>query len=225
MLERRSLLKTTLLSTVSLAFFSRMAWAQALICKPGVTPRQTSGPFYPTDHLPVDKIDVDADLVALDGHSEKAAGDIVIVEGYVQNQQCQPLKGALVEIWQACASGRYNHEDDPNTAPLDPHFQYWGKAVTDEKGFYRFRTIVPGAYPADVGWTRPPHIHFKVTQKGYYELITQMYFKHESALNAVDEILQALKKSDQEKLIVEFKAKPNQNYPVGQFDIQLKKKI
>ncbi len=218
---RRDLLTKTFLSTLSLAAFSKMAWAQALICKPGMTPRQTSGPFYPTDHLPVDKIDVDADLVSLEGHAEKAVGDIVIIEGVVMDQNCRPLSGALVEIWQACASGKYNHADDPNTAPLDPHFQYWGKAVTDVNGFYRFRTIIPGAYPADEGWDRPPHVHFKITRKGYAELVTQMYFKN-NPLNDVDQILQSLKKTDQDKLVVEFKNQTTQKYPVGQFNIQLR---
>src|SRR2546430_3692171 len=54
----------------------------------------------------------------------------------------------LVEIWQASASGRYTHPDDRNNAaPLDPNFQGWGKAVTDQEGHYLFKTILPGQYP------------------------------------------------------------------------------
>ena len=182
----------------------------------GVTPQQTAGPFYPN------KINVGTDLILLEGHSEKARGDIVIIEGLVLDQSYQTIPGALVEIWQACASGRYNHADDPNPAPLDPHFQYWGKAITDANGFYHFRTIIPGSYPAEEGWDRPAHVHFKVTCEGFDKVITQMYFKNDP-LNAVDQILLELDKSDQDKLIVDFKPRADLKHPVGQFNIQLKK--
>lgn len=184
----------------------------------GVTPQQTAGPFYPAD-----KINVSTDLVRLDGQSQKAIGDIVVVEGLVLDQAYQIIPGALVEIWQACASGRYNHVDDPNPAPLDPHFQYWGKAFTDQNGFYRFRTIIPGSYPAEEGWNRPAHIHFKIMHPQYQDVITQMYFKHDP-LNDVDQILLELKQSDQDKLIVDFKNRADLNHPVGQFNIQMKKR-
>lgn len=187
------------------------------ILSPGVTPPQTAGPFYP-----LDKINVDADLVFIEGHSEKASGDIVIIEGLVLDQYDQALSRAQVEIWQACASGRYNHVDDPNPAPLDPHFKYWGKDITDANGFYRFRTIIPGSYPAEEGWDRPAHIHFKITCEGFDDVTTQMYFKHDP-LNAVDQILLELKTSDQNKLIVDFKKRADLKYPVGQFNIKLKK--
>lgn len=189
---------------------------------PGVTPGQTAGPFYPSDHLPVDKINVDADLVLLEGQSEKAIGDVVVIEGLVVDQSYKSIPGALVEIWQACASGRYKHVDDPNPAPLDPHFQYWGKAITDAKGFYRFRTIIPGSYPAEEGWNRPAHIHFKITREGFEDVVTQMYFKHDP-LNAIDQILQELEKSEQDKLIVDFQDRADETYPIGNFNIQLTK--
>ena len=223
---RRELLTKTLLSTLSLALFTkvfgRSALASSGTCQPGATPEQTSGPFYPTDHLPNDVINNDADLVTLDGHTKTAKGEIVIVMGSVKTQNCIPVSGALVEIWQACASGKYNHADDQNPAPMDPYFQYWGKAVTDLNGFYRFRTIIPGAYPATNDWDRPPHIHFKITCGGYIELVTQMYFKNDP-LNDLDPILQSLSKPEQKQLIVEFKNQANQIYPVGEFNIQLEK--
>ena len=34
----------------------------------------------------------------------------------------RPLRGQLVEIWQANAAGRYRHAVDPHDAPLDPNF-------------------------------------------------------------------------------------------------------
>jgi protocatechuate 3,4-dioxygenase beta subunit len=214
-MNRRNLLRNGLLSSAALFTLPALA---ADVCKPGRTPAQTEGPFYPV----AEQVDTDADLVVVQGKSQIADGEIVLVEGLLTDQQCLPVSGALVEIWQACRSGRYNHPSDPNTAPLDPNFQYWGKATTDKNGFYRFRTIIPGAYPADTNWMRPPHIHFKVSRLGYNELITQMYFDGNS-FNKSDKILRQLKKIDQEKVIVQFHESPSAPHPVGTFNIQIVK--
>ncbi len=161
-------------------------------------------------------------MVYLKGSNLAASGTVIIVQGQLTDQKNNPVKGALVEIWQACKTGRYNHPSDPNTQPLDPNFQYWGKAVTNAAGVYRFRTIVPGAYPADTDWVRPPHIHFKVSKVGYMELITQMYFAGQD-LNSADKILQQLPDVEQQKLVVEFRNEANLPHPVGDFNIQIRK--
>lgn len=217
-INRRNLLKNGLISTVAFLALPLNAKAAEQCLSGEKTPPQTKGPFYPV----VDQIDTDADLIQVAGATIGAKGKIIIVEGVVTDQTCKPVPGTLVEIWQACESGRYNHPSDPNTAPLDPNFQYWGKAVTDNEGKYRFRTIVPGAYPADTDWVRPPHIHFKVSRLGYIELITQMYFSGEN-LNDKDLILKRLKKSDQAKVIIDLKNVAQAPHPVGTFNIQIEK--
>lgn len=163
------------------------------------TAPQTSGPFYPGESL----FTVTNDLTRIAGRPARAAGQVIYVRGQVTNQSCEPVADANVEIWQACASGRYNNPRDPNPAPLDPNFRYWGEAYTDREGRYMFKTIVPGAYPADTDWTRPPHIHFRVSRIGHEELVTQMYFKGQS-LNDRDLILGALPPSDRNGVVVEF---------------------
>jgi protocatechuate 3,4-dioxygenase, beta subunit len=215
-MNRRNLIKNTLFSTAAIASASSMAIAQQ--CLTAKTPKQPEGPFYPI----VDQIDKDADLIRVTGKNEIAKGQIVIVEGQLSDQNCKPVQNASVEIWQACATGKYDHPSDPNTADTDPNFQYWGKSVTDLNGNYKFRTIIPGSYPAGEGWIRPAHIHFKISALGYVELITQMYFDGET-LNTKDLILQRLKKEDQKKLIVQFVSIPNASHPVGQFNIQIEK--
>ena len=188
-------------------------------CSRILTPTQPEGPFYPV----VDQVDTDADLIYVNKSTNSAAGEIIVIEGQVQDQHCKPVQGVLVEIWQACHTGRYNHPQDPNTAELDPNFQYWGKAVTDAGGLYRFRTILPGAYPADDTWMRPPHIHYKVSKLGYLELITQMYFTGNDDLNSRDLILSRLTKEQQNEVIVAFKKRADVAYPVGTFNIQIEK--
>lgn len=217
MSTRRDLLKNTLLAGAGL-IVTNVAEAAPGQCSRAKTPIQPEGPFYPI----VDQLDKDNDLIRVQGSTEIAKGQVVIVQGFVRDQNCEPVVGALVEIWQACHTGRYNHQSDPNTAPLDPNFQYWGKAVTNARGQYRFRTIVPGAYPAGQGWVRPPHIHFKVSKLGYLELITQMYFAGHS-LNSRDQILRRLPQNDQAKVIVNFNTQQGLPHPVGQFDIVMEK--
>ena len=65
---------------------------------------------------------------------------------------------------------------------------------------FQFKTIVPGYYPVNEEWLRPPHIHFKVSKLGYSELITQMYFP-DNDLNKSDRLLQGKSESDQRLMI------------------------
>lgn len=161
-----------------------------------LTPAQPEGPFYPENSA----LGEDNDLVWVKGKSSPAEGEIILIKGTVRDLQCQPVEGALVEIWQACHTGKYDHSGDPNPAKKDPNFQYWGQCMTDQNGQYLFRTVKPGAYPAGSGWVRPPHIHFHVKKIRYQELVTQLYFAGE-ALNSADLILRQLSKEEQEKVV------------------------
>lgn len=185
------------------------------------TPAQTEGPFYPK-HEQADK---DLDLTLIQGHTERAQGEVVYVSGQVLGDDFKPVPGALVDVWQANVHGRYHHEDDPNTAPLDEHFQGWGQIKADDQGRYSFKTIIPGAYPAENDWMRPPHIHFKVSKRGYHELTTQMYFAGH-ALNEKDAILQELPEAERGKVVVAFAegtAEDEADAKRGAFNIMLRR--
>ena len=183
------------------------------------TPHQTEGPFFPKRDQP----DKDVDLTRIKGHSVQAEGKVIVVKGVIVDDDMNPISGALIDVWQANVYGRYDHEDDPNPAPLDPNFQSWARMVTGDDGAYEFKTIVPGAYKVDGSWSRPPHIHFKIAKRGYHELTTQMYFAGEK-LNDDDQILQALSKEEQNLLIVDFVPVASEPVvPVGQFDVSIRK--
>ncbi|QHQ33869.1 protocatechuate 3,4-dioxygenase subunit beta [Algicella marina] len=111
---------------------------------------------------------------------ESAIGERIIVHGRLLDERAKPVRGALLEFWQANAGGRYRHKKDAYLAPLDPNFGGCGRTITDEDGYYAFRTIKPGPYPWPNGvndW-RPSHIHFSVFGDGFAQrLITQMYFE------------------------------------------------
>ena len=106
-------------------------------------------------------------------------GERIIVTGIVSGADGVPVPGALVELWQANAAGRYDHPVDDHPAPLDPNFHGDGRCLTDDDGRYRFVTVKPGAYPWKNhrnAW-RPAHIHFSVFGRSFRErLVTQMYF-------------------------------------------------
>ncbi len=181
----------------------------------------TEGPFYPEK----DQEDKDNDLTRVRGRNKSAKGEVFIIQGKVTDSDCRPVEGALVEIWQACATGRYNHSADPNTdAQLDEDFQYWGRDTTDKEGKFWFRTIKPGAYPAIPGvWDRPPHVHFKVQKRGYRELTSQMYFAGES-LNEKDRILNDLTEAEKRNVIVDFTPLEDQpDIAEGRFNVIIKK--
>ena len=161
-----------------------------------VTPPHTAGPFYPL----VDQADKDADLTQFGDREASALGEIITVSGQILDEAGAPIEGAVVDIWQANAAGRYAHEADPNTAPLDPNFQGWAIMTTDAEGRYSFKTVRPGAYPVSADWSRPPHIHFKVSRRGYREITTQMYFDGEP-LNDIDHLLNELPADMQPTLV------------------------
>ena len=112
-------------------------------------------------------------------HAGEPLGERIIVSGRVLGSDGKPLRGQLVEIWQANAAGRYAHTVDGHDAPLDPNFSGAGRCLTDDDGRYRFMTVKPGAYPwgnHPNAW-RPNHIHFSLFGRAFTErLVTQMYF-------------------------------------------------
>lgn len=191
----------------------------ALAFGKAVTPAQVEGPFHPI----TPQTDTDMDLTLVEGHTESAQGEQILVRGRVLDTRGQPLKNALVDVWQANALGRYSHPKDRNTAPLDPNFQGWGLIRTDANGHYGFKTIKPGAYPLSVadkeGW-RCRHIHFKVSRPGSRELITQMYF-HGDPLIADDQQVAKVPEELQHLLIVKSVTDEQSGLPLFSFDLTL----
>ncbi|QFY08732.1 protocatechuate 3,4-dioxygenase subunit beta [Nonomuraea phyllanthi] len=137
---------------------------------------ELTGPvFGVTDVAPFD-----SDLTRQ--HLGEPLGERITVQGRVLDRDGRPVRGQLVEIWQANASGRYLHQRDDHPAPLDPNFSGVGRCLTDDEGGYKFTTIKPGAYPwrNHVNAWRPAHIHFSVFGTAFTQrLVTQMYFPND----------------------------------------------
>jgi protocatechuate 3,4-dioxygenase beta subunit len=136
------------------------------------TVTETTGPVFDPAKFPAM-----IDLSVKDG--KQALGERIIVRGRVVDENDRPIPHTMIEIWQANASGRYDHPGDTHDAPLDPNFRGNGRVFTDAEGWYQFVSIKPGAYPwrnHSNAW-RPNHIHYSLFGNGFAQrLVTQMYF-------------------------------------------------
>jgi protocatechuate 3,4-dioxygenase beta subunit len=153
-------------------FWRRGAFAQALT----LTPAQTEGPYYP-DRLPLDQ---DNDLLVINDNLTPGVGEIAWLSGRILDSRGQPVRGALVEIWQADNLGSYIHSQGANGGRRDGNFQGYGRFLTGSSGEYLFRTIKPGLYPG-----RVRHVHYKVTYANGSTLITQLYIQGETGNDGV----------------------------------------
>lgn len=211
LLTRRSTLIGTS-ATLTLLATSPLDAAGKLL----LTPPQTEGPFYPENWVG----DIDNDLVVVKGEAAKALGQVLHLEGTVQDIKGNPVPSALVEIWQCDANGIYHHsEDESPTRRHDKGFQGYGRTLTDNRGRYTFRTIKPVPYPG-----RTPHIHFRVKTPAKQELTTQMYIFGEQG-NSEDFLLNSIRNQKQRNsLIVKLNTAEKQeaNALRGVFDIVLR---
>lgn len=138
---------------------------------------EVTGPVF--GHADIDPIDNDL-LSNYAQPDQSPIGERIIIHGRVLDENARPVPNTLVEIWQANAGGRYRHKKDTYLAPIDPNFGGCGRTMTDENGYYYFRTVKPGAYPWRnmVNNWRPAHIHLSIFGSGFAQrLITQLYFE------------------------------------------------
>jgi protocatechuate 3,4-dioxygenase, beta subunit len=191
-LTRRALLRGGLALGAS-AFFVRGAYAEELARTPSVT----EGPFYPPK-LP---LDTDNDLLIINDHITPAVGEVTHLSGRVLATSGEPMRNALVEIWQCDGNGVYLAQQDADGR--DSNFQGFGRFLTSSTGEYYFRTIKPVPYPG-----RTPHIHMKI-KKGGRELLTTQLFINGHPQNRTDGIFEDIGGPlEKELVLVDFKPTP-----------------
>src|SRR5438309_6190660 len=103
-------------------FIRSLSFGAALFTVPGIfaeeltrTPPQTEGPFYP-NHLP---LDTDNDLLVVNQDITRAVGEVTHLSGKVLDARGEPVRNALVEIWQVDHNGIYIHTACPNPERRD----------------------------------------------------------------------------------------------------------
>ena len=183
-------------------FLGGLALGAAMLSAPGAfaeeltrTPAQTEGPFYP-DKLP---LDTDNDLLILNDAITPAVGTVTHLTGKILDARGEPVRNAVVEIWQCDAHGAYLHTRSGNGDKRDGNFQGFGRFLTGSTGEYYFRTIKPVPYPG-----RTPHIHYQVKVRGKDKFTTQCYVKGEPG-NARDGVFNGIRDvKARDSLVVDF---------------------
>ena len=133
--------------------------------------------------------------------TENPAGERVEIFGRVLDGDGRGVEDAMLEIWQANASGKYAHPEDAGSAASDPKFRGFGCCPTDEAGAFRFVTIKPGRVPGPDGKLQAPHIVVSVFMRGLLRrLVTRIYFPNEAA-NGEDFALKLVEAARRETLI------------------------
>jgi protocatechuate 3,4-dioxygenase beta subunit len=195
-MQRRDFLRT--LTIAGAAMTAPELFAQGLLR----TPEQFTGPFYP-DKLP---LDTDNDLLIINDRITPAVGAVTWLSGRILGPSGEPIRDALVEIWQVDGNGAYIHTRSSNREKRDANFQGYGRFLTGSTGEYLFRTVKPVPYPG-----RTAHIHFNVKIRGQETFTTQMYVDGQPE-NARDPLLRDPKA--RAALIVPFT--PMRGSPIGE---------
>ncbi len=131
-----------------------------------VRPAMTEGPFFVDEKL--NRSDVRSDPASKTVRPG-APLRLTFLVSSVSTKGCQPLPGAMVDIWQCDASGTYS---DVQGAVGQKFLR--GYQISDAKGIASFLTIYPGWYPG-----RTVHIHFKIrhgTGSNQKEFTSQLFF-------------------------------------------------
>jgi protocatechuate 3,4-dioxygenase, beta subunit len=206
-------------------FLQSATMGAAAFSVPGVfaeTLRQTAvmgdGPFYP-DRMP---LDTDNDLLIINDLTTPAIGEIAHLTGRLLSEAGEPIRNAVIEIWQSDVNGSYIHTEGRHEGRLDGNFQGYGRFLTDSAGRYYFRTIKPVPYTL-LGTFRAPHIHVAVSKAGQRLMATQALVKGHEA-NARDEIIARVRDpAALETLMVEYRPLPDSKLGelAANFDIVL----
>ncbi|MGQ0744867.1 MAG: dioxygenase family protein [Acidimicrobiales bacterium] len=154
------------------------AFDQATSCS--VTTELTEGPYY-----------VDYETLRRDLREDRE-GEPLRLGIRVLNRQCQPVPGALVEVWHCDATGLYSAFEAASAAAgggpgggsarqggrippagggSDQTRYLRGGQLADGSGVTEFLTVYPGWYPG-----RTPHIHTKVRVSGREMISSQLFF-------------------------------------------------
>ncbi|WP_314959397.1 protocatechuate 3,4-dioxygenase subunit alpha [Bradyrhizobium cosmicum] len=156
------------------------------------TASQTAGPYVHIGLIPAmagfDIFDKNFSNVLA---TPTTQGEHITLEGKVIDGSGSPLRDVLLEIWQANASGRYNHPADRSAGALDEDFRGWGRGGSDfDSGLITFETIKPGAIIDKAGRKCAPHVNVWIVARGInIGLNTRLYFSDEEVANAADPVL------------------------------------
>jgi protocatechuate 3,4-dioxygenase beta subunit len=161
-MERKSFLSYLGLSFMSTLFFSGKPSLRSILhtsCNDPITPPVPEGPFYKNEQL--NRVNI----------IESQKGIPVDYVFKLEDKECKPIAGAIVDIWQCNSEGQYSDFQQEHTAS-----EKWlrGYQTTDNDGLCRFTSIFPGWYEG-----RLTHLHLKVIINHQAVLTTNCFFPKE----------------------------------------------
>jgi protocatechuate 3,4-dioxygenase, alpha subunit len=140
-----------------------------------LTPSQTVGPYFAIGL----SRRTENELAAPGGEGR------LVLAGQTLDGAGEPVPDAMIEIWQADASGSYR-----------PDFG-WGRCGTDDDGRYSFSTVKPGRVEGQA-----PHLEMLVFMRGLLKpVLTRVYFPDEAEANAADPVLSGLPAAARGRLV------------------------
>ncbi len=150
----------------------------------GLTDSTVLGPFYAGRQRELEP----GDTILL----REEDGPPLIVEGTVTSQNGDPIRNALVEVWQTAPNQLYDVQDD-----AQPEGHLRASFRTDERGTFSFESILPVSYPIpDDGPAgqllqmmgrhpfRPAHVHFMISASGHRTLVTHLFLAGDAYLES-----------------------------------------
>ena len=147
------------------------------------TPSQTVGPFF---HFALTANSALGCVAGPDANGERMGLRIRLLDG-----DAAPVTDAVIELWQADASGQYNA----------PAFCGFGRLATDSEGACVFHTVRPGRVPDGRGGCQASHINVSVFARGLLDRVcTRVYFEGDPAL-AEDPVLALVPSERRDTLI------------------------
>jgi len=175
--------------------------AEAGACRS--TQRDALGPFFEAGAPQRTRI---ADLTE--------PGERIQLLGTVFGPDCMtPIAGALLDVWQADAQGRYFDA-------VDTQYRLRGQVLSDKNGQWTLETIMPGHYENGPGAWRPSHIHFTVSAPGFKSVTTQLYFAGDPYLAPNDGCPTACDSSDPDRIVT---LTPGEGARIGDWKVVLER--
>lgn len=132
----------------------------------------TPSRFFAADISMPESFITSNNLVKKAGAFYRAVGEVIFLQGTVTDSFGVPIVGAVIEIWQTNAAGKYHSLLESGSEYIDKYFSMSGRAITDNLGNYHFITILPGANPG-----RAPHINMNIYHEKFGRIETEMYFE------------------------------------------------
>jgi len=145
-----------------------------------------------------------------------APGEHIVLKGQVYDGNCQLIRDAFLELWQANHQGVYDTDYD-----LQKPFNSFGRTATTDGGEWTVNTVKPGVVKNAGGVPMAAHINVSLFARGInIHLQTRLYFDDEQEANAIDPVLNLIEQPHRRESLIAKRCTID-GKPGYRFDIHL----